>query len=926
MDNLFLSNYSEIKFLDKLKENLKKCKSFYFSVSFIKNAGLVLLEKDILDALNRGASGKIITSTYQNFTDIHSLRKFLKWQNQYPNFECHLDLQCFGDNGFHTKGYLFEYDKEEEFLVGSTNITRFALLKNMEWNISLKSDSKLDSIISAKIEFDDLWNKTCLLNEDLISRYALIINYSIEKWDMDYFDPETIKLKPNFMQRKALKELRRYRDYGTKRALIIAATGSGKTFLAAFDAKNFGAQRVLFIVHRETILHDAMQTFENVFGSEKTYGLFTGSKNEIDADYIFASNIMMSTHLDCFKKDEFDYIVIDECHHASAGTYKKIMDYFEPEFILGLTATPERMDNQDIYDLFDENVPFELRLNDAINNDLIVPFHYYGIRDKFADYKSSDKSALSREICNSDNINFVCSEIEKHRPVGKLKCIAFCVSISHCHRMAEELEEKGYNTISLTGSDDVGRRIISFKNLQDDNHPLEIICTVDILNEGVDIPQVNTILFLRPTESSTIFIQQLGRGLRKYENKEYCSVLDFIGNNYDRSVQIAMALGSLGKNTGIEKAYLRDLVATNFASLNVKGVKILIDELAKEEIIDYISKTNFNTRKFLEKDFENFWKYLKQSEYPYHMDFFNSDVSPDLMRLMKSKINGKKNRSYYQFLKNIEKCEIPEFEEDQIEFINNLSDLLPLTRPDEYLIVKQLLNDEIINLDILTEYNKKVNIKTLTNALHYLKKDLIIRENNTLNFNKLSKEFKDYLEDLLEYGLTRCLVEFGEFEEKFKLYGNYYKEQIMKELLETSSMYMKGTKFSDDRTTYCFVGLKKDKQKQERTNYKDKFISKDIFQWESENNTTKTNSTGLKILNTKIVHLFIRKMDEEDGITLPFTYVGSGKFENIRESYVESKEIDGSIKQNKTLLCDIRLDKSIIEDYFFDFEVPNDSI
>ena len=358
MRDEFLSNVNT-SFLNKIKSNLKKCKSFNFSVSFIKKAGLVLLEREIEEALERGAKGRIITSTYQNFTDIGSLEQFYNWQKEYDNFECHLDYEGFGDNGFHTKGYLFEYDDSIEFIVGSSNITRFALLKNYEWNVSLISKDNLDSFNDALNEFEMIWDKTLDLNTKLIEKYRLQLDYAIEKWDMDYINATDNKINPNSMQRKALRELRRYRDTGVKKALIISATGSGKTYLAAFDARNFGAKRLLYIVHRESILKDARESFIKVFGAERTYGFYTGNENSLEADFIFATSNMLGRHLDSFKKDEFDYIIYDEVHHVVAETGKKIFEYFEPEFILGLTATPERMDNQDVFSIFDNNVPFE---------------------------------------------------------------------------------------------------------------------------------------------------------------------------------------------------------------------------------------------------------------------------------------------------------------------------------------------------------------------------------------------------------------------------------------------------------------------------------------------------------------------------------------------------------------------------------------
>ena len=912
MKDEFLSNVN-ISFLNKIKSNLKKCKSFSFSVSFIKKAGLVLLEREIEEALDRGAKGRIITSTYQNFTDIGSLEQFYAWQKEYDNFECHLDYECFGDNGFHTKGYLFEYDDSIEFIVGSSNITRFALLKNFEWNVSLISKDNLDSYNDALIEFKLIWNKTLELDTKLIEKYRLQLDYAIEKWDMDYVNAMDAKINPNSMQRKALRELRRYRDTGVKKALIISATGSGKTYLAAFDARNFGAKRLLYIVHRESILKDAKDSFVKVFGAERTYGFYTGNENSLEADFIFAISNMLGRHLDSFKKDEFNYIIYDEVHHVVAETGKKIFEYFEPEFILGLTATPERMDNQDIFTLFDQNVPFELRLRDAINNDLVVPFHYYGIRDQLVDYSSKDKMTIAKNIAEQNNIEFIKSQIEKYRKPGeKLKCIAFCTNIQSCRLMAEELYEEGYHTISLTGINDTGVRIKAFKDLQDENNLLEIICTVDILNEGVDIPQVNMVLFLRPTESQTVFIQQLGRGLRKYPGKDYVTVLDFIGNNYDRAVQIAMALGTLGKTTYMEKAYLKEMIRTNFESLDIPEVKIEIDDLSKEEIINFIDKTNFNSRVFLEKDYKNFKSYINNGSYPTHMDFLNSDVSPDLIRIIKSTFSGSKNKSYYNFLKKIDEDTIPMFDDKQIAFINNMEDLLPLARLDEYLIIEQAIEEHTIDLKRIEGINEHITDKTLENAYNNLK-SLGLVANNEIDLTNIEDgEFKDYLLDTLNYGIVRYNREFGEYTGLFKLYRNYYKEQASRIMLK-NGILQKGTYYEDD-IAYIFAGIKKGEEG--RLNYKDKFINNKIFQWESIANVSESEKEHLR--NSKKVHLFIRKMESEDTVTLPYTYFGLGTFTNERDSYTEE---DG--KRHSTLLYDIVLDDEVPEDYYIDFEIPN---
>ena len=758
MQDLFLTNYSKIKFLDRIKDSFSKCNAFYLSVSFIKKAGLLLFEKEMEESLKRGVKGKIITSTYQNFTDIESLNTFLRWMEKYPNFEVHLDFSSFGDNGFHSKGYLFEYENSYEVIIGSSNITRFALLKNIEWNISLISKDKNNSHIEALNDFEYLWNKTYLLNEELIKDYKIILEYSVERWDMDYVSPLKMDIKPNKMQQKALKELRRNRDLGVKKCLIVSATGSGKTYLAAFDARNFDSRRLLYIVHRENILIDAKNTFQKIFKNSKTLGFFTGNKQDLDADFIFATSSMLARHLDYFSKDEFDYICYDEVHHIVADTGSKIFEYFEPEFILGLTATPERMDNKDVLSYFDSNVPYELRLGDAIRNDLVVPFHYYGIRDELLDYGNKNNEKISDSIVESKNIEFIKQEIEKHRKKGeKLKCIAFCVTKDHARRMKDAFNEIGYNAESLTSEDSIETRKFVIDKLQNEFDPLEIITTVDILNEGIDIPSINMVLFLRPTESSTIFLQQLGRGLRKFENKEYLTVLDFIGNDYKRSSYIALALGSLGKSTYIEKAYLKELINTNFNKLDVPGVEIHIDELSKKEIINYLDKVNFNRKDLLKKDYINFKNYLGKT--PSHMDFLESEIAPSLDRFLRSKINGSRSISYYNFLNAIYENSSYSFNEEEAKLIYNIESFLPLVRNEEYLIIEELLEDDSIDYSYLMKKSKRISNESLNFGVQLLKSKKILNESNKLNINDISN-IKEYLLDLINYGLTRFNIEF----------------------------------------------------------------------------------------------------------------------------------------------------------------------
>jgi superfamily II DNA or RNA helicase len=925
----FLTNESKVRFLDKIIADLSSCESFDFSVSFIKKAGLIFLQDPIEAALKRGAKGRILTSTYQNFTDIPSLEVFLNWQNNYSNFECHLEYSSFGDDGFHTKGYLFRFADHHEVVIGSSNITYYALIKNKEWDLSLdvSDDDVLYQDVAAEFEF--LWKHTNPLNHEIIRQYTEHLKYAIEQWDMDFFDPDNgQQIHPNVMQRQALKEIARYRSMNVTKALVVAATGSGKTYLAAFDAFNFQAKKLLFIVHKDMILEEAMKTFMRVFGTTRTYGIYTGQKKDgLNCDFLFASNIIMAAHLGLFDPREFDYIVIDEVHHAAADTYRKIIGYFKPQFLLGLTATPDRMDEQSVYDLFDKNVPYDLRLREALESDLIVPFHYYGIRDSLVSY-SDDTSGegvrrMIQEIASSTHCEFVRDQIEKYRPQGtKLKCVGFCRSVEHARLMAQNMSALGYTCEALTGGDTTGTRIKAFDDLQDDNNPLSIIFTVDILNEGIDVPSMNMVLFLRPTESSTIFIQQLGRGLRKYPNKGYLTVLDFIANSYLRSVQIALALGSLSKSGTIDKNTILDHVRTNYKELGIPGLEVHFDEESREEVLKSIERTNFNRFELLKQDYQNFKEYLKlkPGQYPKHTDFLNAEVSADLLRYTK------KFESYYDFLKQCGE-DVPFFSPEQVNVIRTLSWYLPLIRPEEYLVVEHLIGTSHLEEELRAycQLNEDFNEASFQHSLKVLQDQvvftrpssyqaLIKKDGNTysLNFDVTSSVFVDWISDLIAYGLQRFAGDFYGNKALLKLYGTYTGPKSFMALNNDNMFYMSGVHYIQGHLC-LYVNLNKDSQPEERLKYKDKFLSNKVLQWESQTSTTLENSKGQKLIQTGVADIFVRKTKKDDGIESPFVYLGLGKLTNPRVSDNPAH----------ALLFDIVLEKAVPEVYKYDFGIED---
>ena len=429
------------------------------------------------------------------------------------------------------------------------------------------------------------------------------------------------------------------------------------------------------------------------------------------------------------------------------------------------------------------------------------------------------------------------------------------------------------------------------------------------------------VLFLRPTDSQTIFIQQLGRGLRKYEGKKYVTVLDFIGNDYKRSVQIAFALGSMAENFVVEKKLVAALVEDNFERIGLSdyGVEIHLDDLSKKEILSYIDEVNFNTMKFLKQDYINFKKYISSSRYPAHVDYLNNDYAPDLIKFIQCKIDGRKTASYLGFLQAIGEENLPSFNERQEAFIKYVSEMLPIVRPYEYLIIQALIlhagKCSLIDAQQHVKTNEpRYNSAAFEHAKRYmLKSGYFFMDDGTLSLNDivLNVELDEYLQDLLEYGLGKYDVDFYDARpnEVFHLWAKYRKEQVQQLLLRNPKYTMRGTVFGDG-IVYVYVTVIKDNATIENLKYADGYIDANTFQWETVANIKDRELDNLK--NSKGVHVFVRKVEEEDNITLPFTYIGMGNMEYI----------EGSKKPNGAHLFRIPMEETAPEDIYFDFKLP----
>lgn len=536
----------------QLISSLKKAEIVDIIVSFLMESGVKMLIKELENALNRGAKIRILTGNYLGITQPSALYLIKNKLGQ------RVDLRFYNEPGrsFHPKSYIFHYKNHSEIYIGSSNISKSALTSGVEWNYRFSNQTDEKNYDKFYQAFEDLFeNHSMVIDDEELKRYSKewhrpAVAKDIEKYDA--FDSEDNNsvisiFEPRGAQIEALCALENTRAEGANKALILAATGVGKTYLAAFDSKNY--KKVLFVAHREEILKQAAESFYNVRRSDD-YGFFNSNDKATDKAVIFASVYTLGKkeylNKQYFEEDYFDYLIIDEFHHAVNEQYRNIVEYFKPKFMLGLTATPERMDGKNIYEICDYNVPYEITLKDAINKGMLVPFHYYGIFDS-TDYSKmhivkgryDEKELNETYIGNVKRYDLIYKYYCKY---GSKRALGFCCSRAHANDMAREFCNRGIPAVAVYSNSDEEfseDRKIAIGKLK--SGEIKVIFSVNMFNEGVDITSIDMVMFLRPTESPVVFLQQLGRGLRKSRGKEYLNVLDFIGN-YEKAGRVRYLL------------------------------------------------------------------------------------------------------------------------------------------------------------------------------------------------------------------------------------------------------------------------------------------------------------------------------------------------------------------------------------------------
>lgn len=723
-----LSNKNE-KIIGTLRRELEECDEFIISVAFITESGVTMILEQLRSLTERGVKGQILTGDYLTFTQPKALKKLMEFEN--------IDIRLVSEEKFHAKGYFFRKKDIWTMIIGSSNLTQTALTTNFEWN--LKINSLKDGRIAKNIldNFYNIFNNVSKLTEERLNEYEenylmyKSFNKKIKRQEKRLIEKE---VKPNIMQIQALKNLESLRSYA-KRGLLISATGTGKTYLSGFDVKNARAERVLFIAHRKTILSKAKATFENII-KDKKMSIYDGSIGE--EDYIFAMIQTMSKkeHLEKFPKDYFDYIIIDEVHHGGAKSYQSLINYFTPKFMLGMTATPERGDNFDIYELFHHNIAYEIRLHDALREELLCPFHYFGISDIEVDGELITEKTVVKKLTADERVNHI---IEKSRFYGysgdKLHGLIFVSRVEEAIELTEKMKNRGIRCEVLTGEDSDNKREKTILDLEEGK--IEYIITVDIFNEGVDIPCINQVILLRPTESSIVYIQQLGRGLRKYEGKEYVVILDFIGN-YEKNFLIPVAVS---QDNSYDKEYMKRFIM-NGTDMIPGQSSIIFEEIVKERIFENINKNNFSTKKNIERDFNLLEKQL--GRIPMLYDFFHHNmIDPSVILKYK--------KTYDEILKimrpKIDFGKISPAENNYLRYISSF--LTPAKRVHEMVILSLILENKKIDIeDIENELKDRYNLieqrENIENGLKHLAKEIFISLSTAKEFYPLIEKYGDY--------------------------------------------------------------------------------------------------------------------------------------------------------------------------------------
>ena len=920
------NNYKEgKKVLSSIEDELLLCDEFQMSVAFITMSGITPLLQTLKELEKRNIKGKILTTNYLNFSEPRALKKL----NELSNITLKMyDVEA-SDEGFHTKGYIFRKDEIYRIIIGSSNVTSAALTSNREWNtkiISTKQGEVANAIIA---EFNELWNSKYTLSFDEFyegynERYKIIKHQREIARQEEITSIEKYKLQPNSMQVGFITNLKKILETGEDRALLISATGTGKTYASAFAMRELKFKRVLFLVHRGQLARQTKKSYEKVFARSVSMGLVGAGYREYDADYVFATvqTLNRDEHLLQYDKNAFDCIILDEAHHVSADTYQKIMKHFTPKLWLGMTATPDKRDDniegKNVYEIFNYQIAYEIRLQQAMEEKLLCPFHYFGITDIAIIGDNQEASHDFTMLTSDERVKHIVNQADYYGYSGdKVKGLIFCSNIRETEELSLKFNQvinpatgRKFRTIALNGSASEQERQSAFERLamnEDeataDAQPLDYIFSVEILNEGVDIVEVNQVIMLRPTQSPIVFIQQLGRGLRKANGKEYVVVLDFIGN-YNNNFMIPIALSG-------DRTYNKD----NIRRYIMEGGRVIpgastvhFDEISRKRIFASVDNANFSDIKLIKENYTNLKNKLGHIPRLHDFDDYGE---MDVLRIFDNNSLG----SYYKFLVKYEKeykVRLSEDEEKVIEFVSKklangkrIQELKMLKRMFEYALGLSRFGLFTGLLTDMKEYGKNVSnaqkeniVNVMTNEFPagaskktYSQCVFIEKDGNdyrpTKSFIKMmsNAEFYGMLQELVDFGINRYERDYKNTYDNtdFVLYKKYTYEDVCRLLNWEQNevpLNIGGYKFDKKTKTFpVFINYDKADDISDTTKYEDHFVqgSRERLIAISKSGRSLQSEDVQNFLNAKErgiqVELFVRK-NKDDKISKEFYYLG----------------------------------------------------
>ena len=877
---LFTGSSKQVSLESELKREIMSADEIFLLVSFIRSTGINLIFNQLKDYCKSGKPLKIITTTYIGATDYNAIKKL----STLPNTEIKISYNSSVDR-LHAKSYLFLRNTGfHTAYVGSSNLSEAALTEGLEWNVKVTQQELPHIVKEIRHTFDSYWGnplfETFVSGRDDDRLKEALSGDRAEKIDYSVLD----LIKAHDYQDAILEKLKLEREvFGHYKNLVVAATGTGKTVIAAFDYKNFCQQNqranFLFIAHREEIIKQSCRTFRAVLQDENFGDLWYGGVEPKALTHLFASKDLLNNRLDELEIADgfYDYIIIDEVHHIAADSYRKILRRFKPKILLGLTATPERMDGEDITKDFDGKISAEIRLDDALNNRLLAPFHYYGITDsvdlsnvtwRAGKYVISELSKVYTE--NDLRTGLILRKIEEYLPnYTDVRALCFCVDVEHAKNMAAKFQLARLKSAYLV-SDNGADRVKWSKKLREKK--INFLFVVDMFNEGVDIPEVDTILFLRPTESLTVFLQQFGRGLRKAEGKEFVTILDFVGHcnkefNYSDRFRRLIGRTSMSVAEELEKDFphlplnCHITLESKAKEYILENIRASVNSFRKNKLLTWIQSYNSDTTQPLtlsnflklhqvplEKFYKNFtWNsLLLLAGKVHHVSRFERE----LKRAVYKKWLSTDSYSYFSF---IEQLVNNRFKVD-VQSMNYIEQQMAL----------------MFYYDMFQEANHYQNLQGM--------------------FNDLSSDelFCNEMVELIVLLKNRC--ESYEMKDNssimnlpLKLHGVYTKDQIFVAIGTSSISRKSSCREGCERNKRLnleamFVDIIKDREEGSNTNYNDFAINETEFNWETQNSVTPTSQVGRNYINqTQTMLLFVRQQasfPEDRGRTMGFTYLG----------------------------------------------------